>query len=55
MYAAQEWFDNFNNKFIQTRQKDKNFGFKVTRQEYTRLMMNFLEELGKQQGFKVNP
>ena len=53
LYSAQEWFDNFYNKFIQTRRKDKAFGIRVTSGEYTQLMLKWLENLGTEQGFKV--
>ncbi|UCE15336.1 MAG: hypothetical protein JSV12_05500 [Candidatus Bathyarchaeota archaeon] len=53
MYTAQKWFDDFYNKFTRTRQQNKSFGVELKREEYTRLIMNFLEDLGKHNGFKV--
>lgn len=53
MYSAQDWFDNFYNKFIQARQHDQNFGVKTSRQDYTKLMMKWLEDVGREQGFRV--
>lgn len=53
MYSAQKWFDSFYNKFVQTRQQNERFGIKVRSQRYTQLMMNFIEELGKELGYKV--
>ena len=53
MYSAQKWFDKFYNRFVQTRREDRGFGVKVTSGKYTRLMMDWLEDLGEYLEFKV--
>lgn len=53
MYSAQKWFDIFYNRFVQTCEEKRSFGMETTSRKYTELMMNFLEELGKENGFKV--
>lgn len=55
MYSSQKWFDAFYNKFTGVCSEDEKFGMDIRSQKWTRVMMNFLEDLGKEQGFTVDP
>ena len=50
---AQEWFSSFYRKFAGTRTGNPSFGVNVSKSEWTKDMMDFLEDFGKEHGFKV--
>jgi hypothetical protein len=50
---AQEWFSRFYRRFARIRAKNPSFGVNVSKSEWTRDMIDFLEDFGKEQGFNV--
>jgi len=50
---ANKWFNSFYQKFALSRLRNPSFGVNVSKGKWTVDMMHFLEDLGKEQGFKV--